>query len=65
MTDMNAKTANLNGTCPECKNPIDFSRYPDLKVGMIVECDTCGMTLLVKAIGDAGAVELDIVDEGK
>ncbi len=61
---MNSNTANITGACPECKNQIDFSRYDDVKGGIVIECDTCGMTLLVKSIGENGA-ELSIVDEGK
>ncbi|MCX6716508.1 MAG: lysine biosynthesis protein LysW [Candidatus Taylorbacteria bacterium] len=50
--------------CPECKNMVDLSRYPNLKVGDVIECQTCGVTLEVKNIG-GGQVEVDIVDEGK
>ncbi len=50
--------------CPECKNAVDLSRYPALAVGMVIECNHCGMTLLVKEIaGDS--VKTEIVDEGK
>jgi DNA-directed RNA polymerase subunit RPC12/RpoP len=50
--------------CPECKNTVDLSRYPNLAPGMVIECNHCGMTLLVKEIKD-GDVKTDIVDEGK
>ncbi|MDD5165064.1 MAG: hypothetical protein PHG25_00810 [Candidatus Pacebacteria bacterium] len=56
---MNAKLV-----CPECKNDVDLSRYPNLAVGMVVECNHCGMTLAIKEIGDA-EVKSEIVDEGK
>jgi DNA-directed RNA polymerase subunit RPC12/RpoP len=50
--------------CPECKNTIDLSIYPNIAAGMVIECNHCGMTLLVREIVD-GKVKLDIVDEGK
>jgi len=50
--------------CPECKNTIDLSRYPSIAPGMVIECNHCGMTLLVKEITN-GEVKMDIVDEGK
>lgn len=61
----NMKQQNMQCVCPECKNTIDLSRYPNLAVGMIVECNHCGMTLLVKEIEASGAVKTEIVDEGK
>ncbi len=51
--------------CPECKNTVDLSRYPNIAAGMVVECNHCGMTLLVKEIEASGNVKTDIVDEGK
>jgi DNA-directed RNA polymerase subunit RPC12/RpoP len=54
----------MKAICPECKNDIDLSRYPMLKEGMVIECNVCGITLLVKKIGN-GNVETEIVDEGK
>ncbi len=50
--------------CPECKNTVDLSRYPNLAQGMVIECNHCGMTLLVKDIAE-GKVVTEIVDEGK
>jgi len=50
--------------CPECKNEVDLTRYPSIAVGMIVECNHCGMTLSVKEIGN-GEIKTEIVDEGK
>ena len=55
---------NSECVCPECKNVVDLSRYPNLAPGMVIECNHCGMTLLVKEIKD-GKVITDIVDEGK
>ncbi len=50
--------------CPECKNTVDLSRYPNLVPGMVIECNHCGMTLSIKEIAN-GKVSTDIVDEGK
>jgi len=51
-------------TCPECKNDVDLSLYPNFAVNQVVECNVCGITLLVTAInGDEVASE--VVDEGK
>lgn len=49
--------------CPECKNDIDTSVYPDLKKDQVVECGTCGITLVVTEIGET--VDSEIIDEGK
>jgi DNA-directed RNA polymerase subunit RPC12/RpoP len=59
------KSENSLCVCPECKNTIDLSRYPNLAAGMVIECDHCGMTLLVKEIAADGNVKTRIVDEGK
>ena len=50
--------------CPECKNTIDLSRYPNLMEGMVIECNHCGMTLSVQKI-ENGTVTTEIVEEGK
>jgi DNA-directed RNA polymerase subunit RPC12/RpoP len=50
--------------CPECKNQIDLTPYPNIAAGMVIECNHCGMTLLVKKI-ENGSIETEIVDEGK
>ncbi len=50
--------------CPECKNNVDLSRYPSVTTGMVIECNHCGMTLLVKDIA-GGKIATEIVDEGK
>jgi DNA-directed RNA polymerase subunit RPC12/RpoP len=65
MFHQNLKTMNMQCVCPECKNTVDLSRYPNLAVGMVIECNHCGMTLVVKNIADDGAVKTEIVDEGK
>lgn len=50
--------------CPECKNDVDLTLYPNLAPEHIIECDQCGITLQIKDMsGDA--VEVEIVDEGK
>lgn len=58
------KTENSLCVCPECKNPVDLSRYPNLAPGMVIECNHCGMTLAVKKI-ENGEVKTEIVDERK
>jgi hypothetical protein len=50
--------------CPECKNEVDLSRYPNLAVGNVIECDICGISLMIAAINDDD-VQAEIVDEGK
>lgn len=55
----------LQCTCPECKNSVDLSSYTDIKEGVVIECNVCGITLEVRAIGADGTVETEIVDEGK
>ena len=54
----------MKAICPECKNNIDLSRYPMMKEGIVIECNVCGITLLVKKI-NGEVVETEIVDEGK
>jgi DNA-directed RNA polymerase subunit RPC12/RpoP len=54
----------MNANCPECKNNIDLAKYPSIKEGMVIECNHCGITLLVKKIED-GVISTDIIDEGK
>lgn len=49
--------------CPECKNEADLSSYPNLAVGHVVECNHCGITLEITALGDE--IKAEIVDEGK
>ncbi|MFA7315125.1 MAG: hypothetical protein WC025_04345 [Candidatus Magasanikbacteria bacterium] len=50
--------------CPECKNNVDLVNYPDLEKDNVVECDMCGITLLVTDMSGDN-VEVEIVDEGK
>ena len=50
--------------CPECKNEIDLSNYPNLEENHIVECNFCGITLMVTKL-DSDGISAEIVDEGK
>ena len=54
----------MNLICPECKNSVDFTNYPDLKKDQVIECNHCGITLHVTDIED-GNVSAEIADEGK
>jgi len=54
----------MKAICPECKNEIDLARYSSIKQGMVIECNHCGITLLVKNI-ENDVVSTEIVDEGK
>ncbi|KKU25787.1 MAG: hypothetical protein UX39_C0019G0007 [Candidatus Magasanikbacteria bacterium GW2011_GWA2_46_17] len=51
-------------TCPECKNDVNLSPYSDLDVDHVVECDMCGITLMVKGI-DGENVSAEVIEEGK
>lgn len=50
--------------CPECKNDVDLTAYPGLAKDQVIECQTCGITLVVTAM-EGDSVAVDIVDEGK
>ncbi len=54
----------MKSYCPECKNNINLSNYPSLKEGMVIECNHCGITLLIKMIQD-DTLTTEIIDEGK
>jgi len=64
MANQHITLMNSTCVCPECKNVVDLSRYPNLVGGMVIECNHCGMTLLVKEIA-GGTIKTEIVDEGK
>lgn len=51
-------------TCPECKNSVDLSKHPQLALGHVIECNTCGIMLGVTSI-EGDVVKTEIVDEGK
>lgn len=42
-----------------------MNQYREAKVGNVIECAMCGMTLEIVDIGKNGEVKVDIVDEGK
>lgn len=64
MISENIKTDLSLCVCPECKNTINLSRYPNITKGMVIECDHCGMTLLIKDIVNNN-IETEIIDAGK
>jgi DNA-directed RNA polymerase subunit RPC12/RpoP len=46
--------------CPECKNAVDLTSYPTLAPDQVVECNMCGINLLVKSVdGDDVVAEVD------
>lgn len=50
--------------CPECKNDIDLSSFGEIQADQTLECNWCGINLLVTdASGDE--LKVEIVDEGK
>ena len=50
--------------CPECKNDVDLSSYQNLAIDQVIECNICGITLMVTKV-DGDSVEAEITDEGK
>lgn len=50
--------------CPECKNDVDLSAYPDLQKDQVVECNICGISLLITGI-EGGKATAEVTDEGK
>lgn len=50
--------------CPECKNEVDESTQPSIEEDDIIECQMCGINLLVTDINDEN-VEVEVVEEGK
>lgn len=50
--------------CPECKNEVSLSSYPNLDLNSVVECNVCGITLEVVEIKQDDVVT-EVVDEGK
>lgn len=51
-------------TCPECKNDVDLSAYPNLQKDQVVECNICGISLLVTSVSGE-KVSAEVTDEGK
>jgi len=54
----------MNLNCPECKNDVDLSVFPNLEKDQVIECNTCGISLLVTEI-NGDAVTAEVTDEGK
>ncbi len=54
----------MKSICPECKNNIDLSKYSTIKEDMVIECNHCGITLLIKKI-ENNELNTEIIDEGK
>lgn len=50
--------------CPECKNNVDLSVYSHLASEQVIECDICGISLIVNAI-NGEEVQAEVMDEGK
>jgi len=50
--------------CPECKNEVNLSSHPNLEKDQVIECNVCGISLLVTEIQD-GEVSAEVTDEGK
>ena len=50
--------------CPECKNEVDLSSHPNLEKDQVIECNTCGISLLVTEI-NGDEVVAEVTDEGK
>ena len=51
--------------CIECKNDIDLTSYPNLAKDQVIECNTCGITLLVTDMTNEDDIQVEVVDEGK
>jgi len=54
----------MKSTCPECKNQVDLSNYPNLAIDNVVECDMCGITLMINRL-ESDTVGAEVIDEGK
>ena len=50
--------------CPECKNEVDLSPYANLHPDQVVECNMCGISLIVTDI-NGDNVSAEVTDEGK
>ncbi len=51
-------------TCPECKNDLDLTSYQNIAKNQVIECDMCGITLLITDV-NGSAVSAEVTDEGK
>ncbi len=50
--------------CPECKNNVDLSSYQTIVKEQVLECNVCGITLLVTDV-QGNTVTAEVMDEGK
>lgn len=50
--------------CPECKNDVDLSNYPNLDKEQVIECNVCGISLLITDM-ESDIIKAEVVDEGK
>ena len=50
--------------CPECKNDVDLTNCGEIHMDQIVECDKCGISLLVNEV-DGDIASAEVADEGK
>ena len=51
-------------TCVECKNEVNLSNASEVVKDAVVECNHCGITLLVLDT-DGEEVTVEVMDEGK
>ena len=51
-------------TCPECQNDVDLSSYPEIKYETVIECNMCGITLMINNV-ENDIASAEVVDEGK
>lgn len=54
----------MNLICPECKNDVDLSAYANLAKDQVIECQVCGITLMITDIRGE-EVTAEVTDEGK
>lgn len=54
----------MNLICPECKNMVDLTSYDALAPEAVVECNLCGISLVITAV-DGHSATAEVVDEGK
>jgi ribosomal protein S27E len=54
----------MNLICPECKNQVDLSHFPDISSGTVIECNMCGITLMVNNVSE-DEIKAEIIEEGK
>ena len=52
-------------TCPECKNDVNLDAYQPIKPEQTIECNHCGIMLMVLDVSPEGDIKVEITDEGK